>query len=197
MTVFSEIFAVAKLLLDFVAAIAWPTVVLLVIYIFRSQVGLLWGRLASFDVGGVRITFAQELDRVEQAVRAEEGLRGHAPAIQIEAVTPITPVERFQRLLEISPAAAILDKWLEVDNAIRRLAEDRQLDVKVGQPMALIRALRQDGIVSDRVANILDELRALRNLAAHPSGRSREISGEEAQRFGQVSDEVLRLLWRK
>lgn len=189
-------FFAAKILFDFVAEIAWPAVVLIVVLLFRDQIERLWSKLATVDVAGVKLTFDQRLAQAESAIQEEKnanvGMHGDIGEAQI-----ISPADRFQRLLDISPSAAIVDKWVEIDNALRLLAERRNLNTKYGQPMMLIKTLLDAGAISQRVAGILDELRILRNLAAHPGGSSRVITRDEARRFGEVSDEVLALLLRK
>lgn len=183
-----------KIFLPFLSSLAWPAVVLVVLFSFRQQVVKLWGRLTSLDVPGLKVTFDSALDRVEQAVDIA-GAAAPAPGAQVPAPpVPLSEPEKFQLLADLSPSAAITTKWIEVDSAVRSLALQRGVPLNPPQPLYLIRRLRQSDIIGAKTANILDELRILRNLAAHPETADRSLSRDDASRFGELADKVVQLL---
>ena len=186
--------AFLKEVFDFLSSFVWPAVVLILAFSFRDQISPLWARLASLNVGGVKLTFDKELEKIEQEVVEEANERGAPFLLQRPAAD-----DRFLRLLDIAPSAAIVNKWVDVELALRALAVQRNVPLRENEaPMHVIKALRQYNVIGERPEKILHQLRNLRNLAAHPNHPSfREISKEEALRFGAMADDILDLLSRK
>ncbi len=98
--------------------------------------------------------------------------------------------ERFDALAEISPSAAVLEAWINIERALRELAHRKLLKERRLQPVhQLMRELRSLQIISPRLASMLDDLRALRNEAIHQI-TERQISLTEARRYKEIVDQV-------
>lgn len=185
-----------KAIFSLAGSLAWPAVALVIIFLFKTQLAQLWERLLSLDVPGLKVTFAQKLQTVEEQVSEEAQAAGGDVAFRRGARVID---DKFAQLVSLAPAAAIITKWADVDSALRELA--RRRDVSVGpnlQPMYVINELFSAGVIGARPAKILHELRSLRNLAAHPaSGVADSITKDQAVRFGVMADEMLSLLPQK
>jgi hypothetical protein len=108
-----------------------------------------------------------------------------------------TPEEksRFEKVVEHSPRAAILEKRAELEQAMRAIAEPNWQGATTSSPRSMslttsIRILRKQGVIDERTSALLDDLRTIGNQAAHSSDGS-EFTKEEALRFGKLADSAI------
>ncbi|MGH2397986.1 MAG: hypothetical protein ACRDFW_13635 [bacterium] len=97
----------------------------------------------------------------------------------------------------MSPRSAVLEAWRQIEDAIVRAAQRRQLDVHGRQaesPLAFIRALQRAEVLDAGKIGILHELRALRNNAAH--GPDFALSGDSALEYSRVASAIVEYLDR-
>jgi hypothetical protein len=173
-----------------IGSLAWPIAVLVIVFALRDQIRNLFTRITTLKYKDFEADFGKRLERLEEEVSAETAER---PA-KLLAITPEQiPVDEFDRLVELSPSAAVLRAWVGVEKMLRTMAKHHGIEnadrKSVGQ---LTRALLTGERIDRRTAAILDDLRVLRNYAAHPSDR--EITVNEAMRFKTLSEEVIQLL---
>jgi hypothetical protein len=184
-----------KLSVDLIVGVAWPAVVLLIVWIFRDHLGALWDRLTALEAGGVKATFDRGLAKAELVVEEAKLAEGQSeqPGPQISAQPPSgVYADRIMQLAELSPISAIVTKWLEVDDAMRRLARDRAIDPRLG-PIGIMKRLKNQKIISEKTYESLRLLRDLRTIAQH-SDKSGTITVEEAQRFTELADSIVGIL---
>lgn len=117
-------------------------------------------------------------------------------APQEGAETQATPEERdkFNRLVEISPRAAVLELRSELEEALRSVAQAQGIPKAGGQgAMALTRILRNTGAIDEKTSALLDDLRAIGNSAAHAS-QDFSMEKSDALRFRKLVDQAIRRL---
>lgn len=171
--------------LEFVASIisslAWPVAAVIITLAFRRQITSLLNKIRRLTWGDKALDFAEKLDKVEQTLHAElENSDG-------PALTPPIPDNRFGRLLEISPSAAILDSWAPVEKLIREIGQKRGIDSKrVIVPIQVVRQLRDEGIINGSVYEMVRDLRSIRNAAAHQL----DVTATDAYRFHKLAYQV-------
>ncbi len=110
------------------------------------------------------------------------------------------PSRRFLKLMDISPAAAVLDTWKEVES---RLFETKiELDVPSGYQQALTRqmptsdlarTLATYNVISSKTYVTIKALQDLRNTAAHSRD---DLTKVDAVRFFNLAQEVIEELDR-
>jgi len=114
---------------------------------------------------------------------------------------PIAPVieptpeekDKFDRLVEISPRAAILEVRTDLEEAVRDLASVTQMaPTKSKSLLTLTRILRNDGLIDSQTSALLDDLRVIGNRAAHDPYT--ELGEEEARRFRTLANQVMNIL---
>ena len=93
-------------------------------------------------------------------------------------------------LVQLSPRAAILEASMDIESELRSLAES----LKVSRPgiksmLGLTRLLRSRNIIDSPTAALLDDLRAIRNNAAH--NPDAQMTVDEAERYRVLVDEVI------
>ena len=96
----------------------------------------------------------------------------------------------LDRLVEISPRAAILEAWIELEQVLFQLAEGYQLKAK--NPLHVIKFLTEKGVISKDFSQTLHEVRRLRNDASHVPDFV--VEEKEAQNFINLSSAIRLLL---
>lgn len=165
-------------------SLAWPAALVACVWLFRERLNsllpLLQMKYKDFDV---RFRWEQaEIDARQIAA---------TPSAEEEP----TPEEDqiFERLVEISPRSAIMDKRRDLEAAVMTAVE-RHADTENAPQNVLMatRLLRKRGIVGPYLSGLLDNLRAIGNAAAHE--HDKEFSKEDALRFRSLTDEAVQLL---
>ena len=155
--------AISKLL----ASIAWPIAAVLIAYFFRAELRQLFGRLESLKYKDAEAKFNKELKEAESAAAP---VREKIPDgwEKATARSMFTQYEQFRRIAELSPRAAILEAWIDVEVAIYAAAEKAGLEVKgPANAYSLARNLVSLGKVPQDILPFFEKLRRLRNNAAH------------------------------
>lgn len=183
--------------LEFIASmtgsLAWPLAAVAIAAIFRSQISSLLRRLNELGWGDAKATFAKELDKAEETAGTLPPPPPKPDAQQhANLPSPIsTEQERFDKLLAISPSAAVVDAWQAVEEAIRVLATKHGISSSsFPNPTAWIRELQKGGHLPASVVTLINELRKTRNVAAH----SDEVSVSDAIRFRELAERALAVL---
>lgn len=145
-----------------IASVAWPTVVGLLLYLLRRQLGGLAGRLNELSLpGGLKASFSKDLE----VGRAIADSIPHEP----EAAAAPEAVQEIDTVTKVaidSPPGAIILSFLEVEKKLRNVA------VKLGKPYwsdqrKLMRELVQRGLIDPETEPLFVSLRNARNSAAH------------------------------
>lgn len=155
--------AISKLL----ASVAWPTAAVLIAYFFREELRQLFGRLESLKYKDAEAKFNKQL---KEAQEAAEPVRQKIPEgwEKASARAMFTQYEQFRRIAEVSPRAAILEAWIDVEVAIYAAAEKAGLEVKgPGNAYSLARNLVSLNKIPKDILPFFEKLRRLRNDAAH------------------------------
>jgi hypothetical protein len=176
--------------LTFIASVlqslAWPLTVITLALIFRNAIKTLLSEIISVKSKWFEIGFDK---RIEQVAReAERVLPEHPAPIQIrvsDAVSVHTgddiavdsnqkvllqanAQERFLRLVDSHPAAAILESWLDLETDLRKLAEKHDIDRSDKlSTRQIAQELRERGVLDEETLNIFSKLRDLRNVVVH------------------------------
>lgn len=166
-----------------VGALAWPLAALVIALLFRRPLLALLTRLDELSWGDKSARFAQRLDRLELEaapgpIESEELDRGAALSLSGDH-------GRFLKLLDLSPGAAVLDSWARVEDELQRLAHGHQISTSDSADAG--RALLRRGVLPARTIDMIGEMRALRNAAAH----NQPISASDALRFRNLAKGVL------
>lgn len=175
-----------QLLASIIDSVAWPVTIVVTAYLLRYPLFELLPNLLLFKYKELEIRFGRGLERLEQ------GLEQAPPPEQTSARSDsqILADESFDILAEISPSAAVLEAWTSIERTLGTVATQHNIEIRRGGSVLYItRVLKSRGIISPRLANLLDELRDLRNVAAHPTGE-RQISLIEARRYKEIVDQV-------
>jgi Domain of unknown function (DUF4145) len=169
-----------------VGSIAWPIAAVVIAMLFRRQIKALLDKVKSLSWGDAKADFSDRLEEAE--VAAEESLP------QVTSDETRSGPSQFEQLLDVYPAAAILESWSHVELAImeRHAALGHPYDSRQGVVGAIVRLVR-NGAIDQATADSLQELRALRNTAAH-SARDGDITVSQAIRFQELAERSIAAL---
>jgi hypothetical protein len=128
------------------AALAWPTVVVVLLFLVRPYFGGLAARLESLKLpGGTEAKFREELARDLGEFRQKN--------------------EEYLELSRNFPEAAIMYSFQEVERVFDEIAP--RLDIPRGHPQAVIEALQRRELIDRQLRDLYQRLSNLRNVAVH------------------------------
>ena len=171
------------------AALAWPIALIVVFLVLRRHLLARMPDLESLEWKDFRFRFGRRVHEV--AAEARES-RVQAEA---EGTPPLDGEGHRLQLAEISPRAAILEAWIELEGAaaiaLRRKGTSMPRQ-ELQQPSRLADALITTGLLAPTQAGVLSDLRRLRNAAAHASDP--KITVETAREFVGIAGAFERLI---
>ncbi len=152
-------------------ALAWPTAVIWLGYIFRSEIRNLLGRVSELKYKDLEAKFEKELATAEAQAKVAIPKERAVSVIDEEPVYPSPYDEKYEQLLRIadeSPRAALLEAWIEVETSLAEAIENQGLGHgRRIMPRKAVIELINTGRYAKTVLPLFEDLRRLRNEAAH------------------------------
>jgi hypothetical protein len=176
-----------QFVIDFVRALVWPVAILAIVVVLRRPIVDILMQLAS----GLRSLRAghsdAEFDRVAGEMKAE--LTASVSAAGAGAAG-IPVLLRFAGVAEDDPASAVAQAFGSIEVALRELlgSSGKLVPVGTGDPTAVARFARDQGLVPESVVRAVDSAVALRNFAATDPAR---VTRDHAVRYLALIDALL------
>ncbi|MGW2152278.1 hypothetical protein [Nonomuraea sp. NPDC001699] len=162
--------------------LSWPALVLVVILVFRKPLAELLGRVISYEGLGQKVTFGEDLAKVEAEVealvQADATVESQSDPLDHErAGAPVA--SSVENLRAFGGAGAVIQAWGTVEKAIGRLVtveyvssallgRYRNPNMVLGWGAGrLISPLIEVGILPPTLGPVLKDLERLRNDVAH------------------------------
>ena len=172
----------ATLIVELVKALAWPVAVIVLLIMLRKP-------LIEFLPHARKLKYKNfEIELSEQVRELEKRAARELPAQPAAAAAPAGSLEGLHKLTQVSPAAAVMEAWREVEGgAARLIAEhDIRLETDTHTPFRRIQqTLSEHKLVDRSKLRLFSDLRQLRNKVAH--ARDYEISPQQAARYVDVA----------
>lgn len=170
-------------------ALVWPAVVLTTVITLRQQISSLvaelGGGLKTAKGGGIELSFGARIDEVEKSLPTAE-------LSQITAPSNIKRIEQITDLSALPPAYIISQAWLRVEEEVGRSVAIPASNSGAGPSLPSIRLLKfaaEQGLIRDDEFRLLNQLRKLRNQAAH--SLDPVISLTDALRYDDIANSVV------
>jgi len=160
---------------EILLVIRWPLVVIIGMIIFRKALNHIIKELDYFKYREFEATFGKRVKSVEKEterlIHGESNLQGR---VIVKGPEPASDLEeRFKKMAEVSPKGAIMDAWRELEFDINKIAEKNNIDTKKNKNIAGITdQLTKIGVFDNSVQQMIDDMRQLRNQAAHEPERN-------------------------
>jgi hypothetical protein len=144
-------------------SIAWPLAIIIIVFLLRNHIANLFPLLSKLKIKGFEIEFRKSLKELVHlrtiALPDSESLSDSTNE-KIES--------SIEKIAEISPRAAIIEAWLNVEVAAAELIKKNGLlDKKYFTPYDLRKNLLNKSTLNDDQLKIFQNLRDLRNKAVH------------------------------
>ncbi|MDX8445024.1 DUF4145 domain-containing protein [Mesorhizobium captivum] len=166
-----------------ITSLAWPAAVVTAVWMFRGEIRPLLPRLR----------LKHKETEVSFRLDAAETVVGQLPAPPDTA--PATPEElsRFEQLVNISPRTALMEIRREAEEAISNAASRAGYPPRAfGGTRGTLRMLRKHDLVDENTSQLLDDLFAIGNAAAHDPQAS--LTAIDARRYRALADRVIAVL---
>jgi hypothetical protein len=154
----------STLVVELVKALAWPLTILIIALFLKDEIRQLISGIKTARWGDKEVEFRQ---RVEQlASEAEVQLK--EPGFD-EDIDEESAFSRAYRLLEYSRRAAIIEAWIELEEAIKDVYTT-YIDLKPPSHISVVRmaeTLHNEGFLDKEDRDFFDSLWNLRNDAVH------------------------------
>lgn len=147
-----------------VDSLAWPIAAIWLGYIFRGEIKNLLERVSTLKYKDLEADFRDTLVEVET----------EAKKITAQDSDPSSMSDqnneryyRLMRLSEISPRAAILEAWIEVESELFKLCDRASFRTHNKNGFALVRDMVANDILPENIIPLIDGLRKMKNDAVH------------------------------
>lgn len=142
---------------------AWPIAAVALVAMLRSEIKLLLPHIKKLKAGPVEAEFEREVKELQATAQAQPQLLSPP-----EGLTPER--QMLLQLVQVNPRSAVLEAWRGIENAAVRVIQSKAFfvpDREAHSPLAVIRTLNKENVVSSEEVSLYQELRSLRNQAAH------------------------------
>ena len=170
---------------EIVSSLAWPTVAVVFLIVFRSEVSRIIQRLAHLKYKGLELDFdkvRQQAEEIHKEIGAEQP-RSRSPVLASLEDQVLDAVER-------APSAAILLAWSSLETAmaaaVARLAISPE-SPSYRSPMHNIEMLTKYAGLPEGHTDLLHDMRKLRNNVAHKRDSMESITQDQALNYAQAA----------
>ena len=179
--------------LTFIATItgslAWPLSLLVALFMMRRPIAELLPGLRRLKFKGLEVDFGKELEKIEavmDTVEENDKPKGELPAEVQPEPLPKTRTELLNKIAELSPNAAILESWRNVERTRDFYFSSRGIKRPLsGQ--SILGYLNYDPDFPPQLVSAYQELRLLRNRAAHDQ---ENLTAKHAREFSVLADRL-------
>lgn len=149
-----------------VGSLAWPIAATVIVLVFRKELKKLIPDIRHFKAGPLAADFGRALEEVEEQVEDVEEAED-LPQREF-LVMPPDPLEIAVKLADTHPPAAVVEGWKVFEEELREGSRRMNLDGSARlSDRRLLKDLIQRDLLPKGIDRTVDELRRLRNVAAH------------------------------
>ena len=176
--------------LEFISSIIttliWPTTIIILIILFRTQLGDLVPLIKKLKYKDFELEFEKTLTKAKK----DAGKLGDMP----KSAESIFDEVDITNLAQISPRSVVIEAWLLVEQATMDIIYKQSADAPkaLNSHLKIMNKLRQDKRIDSEVIHLLNELRMLRNSAAHSQDFA--ISPDLAIEYAQTAKMLVNYL---
>jgi hypothetical protein len=176
-----------------IASLAWPVAAILAVLLFRRQIArLLSTGVRRAKAGPFEMEWERQASEVEAEVDTPPPPMQLAPPTSADAFEYVS--EDLRPLAERAPYAAIMEAYAILEQRLRETLVEANIepepDVRIGAAR-LARIALKAGLISDEDARAIQGVGVLRNMAAHRTSDSPEISTDRAIEYLSLIDAIL------
>lgn len=176
------------LVVNLLIGIAWPAAIVWVAMLFRHDIRSLLKRISQLRYKDVEASFDEGLANAEAKAAVIQ-----APPIAIPRKPEfINRLEQLRRIADVSPRASVLEAWVLVEEAAAKSGFVQGASKARVNPYLFVEELVRLGKLPAGSTSLLEQLRRLRNQAAHLPDFS--LTQDEADRYLQIAAKTSELI---
>jgi hypothetical protein len=159
-----------------VGSLAWPIVILSLLFILRKQLVGLADRLQEFSLAGAKATFEKQLETAREEAERLPPPSSPDATPDHQRIVPLTDEKKFLRLASEFPEAAITEVYKDIEGILFRIGDT--LGIPRTGADRIMNELYERREVDENARDLFHTLRRARNLSAHGTGDRRVSPGE-------------------
>src|SRR3569623_55393 len=172
-----------------IGSLAWPASLLVALFMLRGPIAELLPSLRRLRYKELEVDLGKELEKIEavmDTVEEKTQPKGELPVgVQPEPL-PKTRTELLEKLADLSPNAAILERWRNVERTLAFYFSSRGIErPRSGQ--TILGHLDYDPNFPQQLVSAYQELRLLRNRAAHDR---ENLTAKHAKEISALADRL-------
>jgi hypothetical protein len=169
-------------ILQAIAPLLWPVVVIAAILVFQAPLRAAIGRVSEVDVGTAKIVLQRQADNVANTAKAVIGAGDGMPSLPAMADA--------EAKATADPSGSVLTAWRAVEDAVRGVAEQVPGVISPSVP-EVVNALTSSKGLDSSMVPVAQTLESLRSVAA---GKPEAISAATAMSFVSAAGDLARLI---
>lgn len=172
-----------------ISSLAWPMTTVVALILMRKQLIELIPGIRRLKYKDFEVDFGEKLQKIEESVRTIEtpqSAKMQLPADVQPEPLPQTQEELFNRLVGLSPNAAILESWRNVERTLDFYFDFRGIE-RPRSAQTIGGHLDHDPNFPPQLVAAYQELRLLRNRAAHST---EDLTAAHAKQFSALADKL-------
>lgn len=177
---------IASLIIELLRILIWPAAATISVYILRTPLSSIIGRLSSLRYKEIEARFTQVLDQADEAL---EDLPLPESTEPPKLPSKATGSELAQY---ISPRTEILEAWIRIEVELIDVADRLNLTIssaRASSPSSLLEGIFQTGYLDSMIASLIEDLRILRNEAAHEPNF--EIKESSVGHYRDIASQII------
>jgi hypothetical protein len=145
--------------------IVWPLCVLLIAFILRKEISVIFSNLKVIKGAGFELQFSNTLNVIEKEI--SDDLSGIKNKDFISEIS-----DEITSVAEKSPAAAIPHAWSKIEQAIREKIHQVDPKTKHFYVSNIVKKFQDMNCINEKTAEALDRMRKLRNDICYGDGKA-------------------------
>ncbi|MDC8748701.1 DUF4145 domain-containing protein [Xanthomonas campestris] len=177
-----------ELVVQLLVGVAWPAAIIWVAMLFKGEIRSVLRRVSQLKYKDLEASFDEGLGKAE----AKAAFVGPAAPALPHKPEILSRLEQLRRIAEVSPRAAILEAWVLVEEAAAKSGFIQGASIPRVNPYLFVEELIRLGKLPTGSSALIEQLRKLRNQAAHLPDFS--ITQDEADRYLELAAKASELI---
>lgn len=169
---------------NIISSLAWPISILIIVWILKDHLINTISSIKNLKYKDVELSFSNELSKIEDKYSNNES---HAAKNSTD--------EDVKTVAEISPSVSVLFAWTFLEKSLVACRENLSLDNKLldheKSPNYSIRYLKENNYIDEETYLLIQQLRHMRNIAAHQYKPDTNISFIDAIKYYDLVQQVI------
>jgi hypothetical protein len=150
-------------IIHLIQVIVWPFVLFTFFIFMKKDIKQLFFRLSNIEFGGVKANLSEVKNSIKELDIKSDLKHQNTTNIEVEYPTK----EDLLRIAEISPKAAIMETWRNIEIKLNKLARNYNIEVINIAGGKTLQQLVDQSILPRKLIEIYHQMRIIRSKVAH------------------------------